>query len=79
MQTIEERIKPIFAEQFFVPVTEIDLAANIAERYSSDSLDLVELTMTIEDEFELEIPNETMWEFKTGQQVIDYVRANVKV
>lgn len=75
MSTIEERIKPIFAEQFCVPVTEIDLAANIAERYSSDSLDLVELTMAIEDEFELEVPDETMWEFKTGQQVVDYVRA----
>lgn len=77
MTTIEERIKPIIAEQFCVAVTEIDLAANIAERYSSDSLDLVELTMAIEDEFGLEVPDETMWEFKTGQQVVDYVRAKV--
>lgn len=60
MSTIEERIKPIFAEQFCVAVTEIDL---------------VELTMAVEDEFGLEIPDETMWEFKTGQQVVDYVRA----
>lgn len=79
MATIEERIKSIIAEQFFVPVDEVDLSADLDEKYQSDSLDRLELTMMVEDEFGLEVPDETMWEFKTGQQVIDYVRANVKV
>jgi acyl carrier protein len=78
MQTIEERIKPIIAEQFCVPVDEVDLSANLVEKYTSDSLDLVELTIQVEDEFGMEVPDETMWGFSTGQQIIDYVRANVK-
>ena len=77
MAAIEERIKPIIAEQFCIPVEEVDLSANIAERYSSDSLDLVELTMAVEDEFEFEIDYETMWSIKTGQQIVDIVRAKV--
>lgn len=77
MATIEERIKPIIAEQFCVPAEEVDLSANIAEQYSSDSLDLVELTMMVEDEFGIEIDDETMWSVKTGQQIVDIVRAKV--
>jgi acyl carrier protein len=77
MPTIEERIKPILAAQFCKEIDEIDLSANIAEKYESDSLDLVEVTMTVEDEFGIEIPDDDMFAVKTGQQLIDLVRAKV--
>lgn len=75
MSTITERVIGILAEQFCKNASEIDLSANLGQAHESDSLDLVELTMAVEDEFGLEIPDETMWEFKTGQQVVDYVQA----
>ena len=78
MQTnIEERVRTILAEQFCVEAGEIDLAANLEDAYTSDSLDLLEVTMTVEDEFGIEIPDETMWAMKTGQQIVDYVTAAV--
>lgn len=75
MSTIEERIKPILAEQFCCEANEIDLSADLAEKYGADSLDQVELVMTVEDEFEIEIPDDDMFAIKTGQQLIDLVRA----
>lgn len=77
MNNIEQRVSAILAEQFCRAVTEIDLSADLVQTYESDSLDLVELTMAAEDEFGLEIPDETMWEFKTGQQVVDYLKSKV--
>lgn len=77
MPTIEERIKPILAAQFCKEIDEIDLSANIAEKYESDSLDLVEVTMTVEDEFGIEIDDEKMDAVETGQHFVDIVRAKV--
>lgn len=77
MATITERVIGILAEQFCRNVNEIDLSADFGQMYESDSLDLLELTMCVEDEFGIEIDDETMWSVKTGQQIVDIVRAKV--
>jgi len=75
--SIEERVKKILAEQFCWPVDEVDLAVDLAEAYGCDSLDVLEVTMTVEDEFSIEIPDDDMWAMKTGQKIVDYVSAKV--
>jgi acyl carrier protein len=69
--SIEERVKEILSSQFCVTVGEIDLTANLAERYGGDSLDQVEIVMCAEDEFGIEIPDDEMFSITTGQQLID--------
>ena len=75
MATITERVIGILAEHFCRSVNEIDLSADLSQAYESDSLDLLELTMCVEDEFGIEIDDETMRSVKTGQQIVDIVRA----
>lgn len=53
------------------------MAANMEAAYQCDSLDVLEVTMCVEDEFGIEIPDEPMWAMKTGQQIVDYVTAKV--
>lgn len=78
MQTnIEERVKKILAEQFCRDVTDIDLSADLEQQYDGDSLDQVEIVITAEDEFGLEIPDEEMFAIVTGQQLVDAVAKRV--
>ncbi|HEX7909930.1 MAG TPA: acyl carrier protein [Paraburkholderia sp.] len=75
-ETIADRVRKILAEQFCRD--DIDLSANIFDAYDCDSLDVVELTMAIEDDFGFEVPDEEMYKFEVGQGIADYVTANIK-
>lgn len=79
--SIEDRIKKILTEQFIVESREPPTIRNdehIGHDLGFDSLDIVEITMGVEDEFGFEIDDETMFAFDTVQSVIDCVTANVK-
>lgn len=75
--SIEDRVRKILADQFCVVASEIDLTANLAEKYKGDSLDQVEIVLIAEHEFGVEIPDEKMFAVKTGQQLVDAVTAEV--
>jgi acyl carrier protein len=75
--SIEDRVKTILADQFCVVASEIDLAADLADKYKGDSLDQVEIVMTAEDEFGVEVPDEVMFSITTGQQLVDAITKQV--
>jgi acyl carrier protein len=82
MQTsIEERVKKILAEQFAVnmdTVVETKGADHLVNDLRFDDLDIVEITMGVEDEFGIYIDDDEMAAFTTVQSIIDHVTANVK-
>jgi len=55
-----------------------DFLQCFVDDFGADSLDTVELVMALEDEFEMEIPDEQAEKITTVQQAIDYASANVK-
>jgi len=78
MSDIEQRVKKIVAEQLGVPEADIKIESSFVDDLGADSLDTVELVMALEDEFEMEIPDEQAEKITTVQQAIDYATANVK-
>ncbi|MGL4767592.1 MAG: acyl carrier protein [Formosimonas sp.] len=78
MESIEQRVRKIVAEQLGVNEADIKNEASFTADLGADSLDTVELVMALEDEFECEIPDEAAEKITTVQQAIDYVTANVK-
>ena len=58
MSDIEQRVKKIVAEQLGVAEDEIKLESSFVDDLGADSLDTVELVIALEDEFEIEIPDE---------------------
>jgi acyl carrier protein len=76
--TIEERVAKIIAEQLGVSVAEVKPESNFVDDLGADSLDVVELTMATEDEFDLVILDEDAEKFTTAQTIIDYVTANIR-
>lgn len=79
MATTEEKIRGIICDQLQVDDDEVTPGASLRDDLDADSLDLVELCMQFEEEFDLpEIPNEDADKIKTVQDVYDYIAKRVK-
>lgn len=79
MPTIEERLKKIVVDQLGVEADEVVPSANFIDDLGADSLDLVELIMSLEEEFsnpshKVEIPDEDAEKIITVQDAIDYLK-----
>ena len=73
---IFEKLKDIIAEQLSVEADEVNLDANIQDDLGADSLDVVDLITTIEDEFDISIPDEAVEEIKTVGDIVNYIEKN---
>ena len=71
---IEKKIKSIIAEQLSISEDEVSSEASFIDDLGADSLDIVELVMAMEEEFEMEIPDEDAEKLLSVQDVIDYVK-----
>ena len=74
----EQKVKEILAEQLGVDVSKVTLQTNVATDLGADSLDLVEILMSLEDEFGVSIPDEEIAGIKTVKQIVDFINANKK-
>ena len=74
--SIEERGKKIIVEQLGVKEEDVKSEASFVEDLGADSLDTVELVMALEEEFDIEIPDEEAEKITTVQSAIDYVQNN---
>lgn len=73
MSDIEQRVKAAVAEQLGIRVEEIKNEASFMDDLGADSLDLVELVMSFENDFNITIPDEDSSAITTVQSAIDYV------
>ena len=73
-----EKVKAILSQQFDVEEDSITPDTNLSEDLEADSLDVVDLLMSIEDEFEIEVPDEEIENIKTVDQLVKYIEANMK-
>ena len=73
---IFDKVSTALAEQFDVEVDEITMDTNFTEDLQADSLDLDDLVMELEDQFEIEFPEDKIDDFKTVGDVINYIEAN---
>ena len=72
-----EKVKANLSEQFDVEEDTITLETSIADDLGADSLDVVDLLMSIEDEFEFEVPDEEVDNIKTVGELVKYIEDNV--
>lgn len=74
---IYTKVKQIVAEQLSVDESEIKPEASFANDLGADSLDTVELVMALEEEFDIEIPDEAAEGIATVQAAVDYINGKV--
>lgn len=72
-ESVEARVKEIICEQLGVSEEEVIPGASFIEDLGADSLDLVELVMALEEEYEVEISDEDAEKIRTVQDVLNYI------
>lgn len=75
---MQARLKKIVAEQLGVEESKIVPSARFTDDLNADSLDLVEMIMSLEEEFGVEIPDEDAEKILTVQDAMDYIDAHVQ-
>lgn len=71
-----EKIRKIIASELMIEESEITLSSDIKDDLGADSLSLVDLVMALEDEFGLEIPDESLDSVRTVEDVVKYIESN---
>ena len=72
-----EKVKAILSEQYDVEEDSITLDTSVVDDLGADSLDVVDLLMSIEDEFEIEIPDTEIDNIKTVGELVKYIEEHV--
>ena len=75
---IEEKVKNIIVEQLGVEPEQVKPEAQFVNDLGADSLDTVELIMALEEEFDVEIPDEQAEKIKTVGEAIEHIKAKAK-
>ena len=71
-----DKIKEIIVEQLGVEADQVTMEASFIDDLGADSLDIVELIMALEEEFDMEIPDEEAEKISTVGDVINYISSN---
>jgi acyl carrier protein len=74
MEEIQAKVVKIISEQLGKDESEISMSSNFIEDLDADSLDTVELVMALEEEFEVDIPDEAAEKITTVQSAVDYIK-----
>ena len=77
-EVLVQKVKDIIAETLGVKKTEVVPAASFIDDLNADSLDIVELVMAMEEEFEVEIPDEEAEHIKTVQDAVNFINEHKK-
>ncbi len=76
-EEVFEKVKSIIVEQLGVADTSVEMDSSFIDDLGADSLDIVELVMALEEEFDLEIPDADAEKVVTVGDVVDYIKENV--
>lgn len=74
---IFEKVKEIIVEQLGVDEEEVTPTASFVDDLGADSLDIVELVMALEEEFDLDIPDEEAEKITTVSSAVEHIKANL--
>lgn len=75
-QMIEEKVFSIISDQLGVAEDQVKADSKFIEDLGADSLDIVELIMAMEEEFDIEIPDEEAEKIRTVNDVISYIKSH---
>lgn len=73
-----DKIKNLISEQLGIDVEEVTMESSFIDDLGADSLDIVELIMALETEFDLEIPDEEAEKITTVSDVVEYIKAHTE-
>ena len=77
MENLEKKVFELIADELKIDVERIDLKSSFIDDLGADSLAIVSLIMRMEDEFNIEVPEEDAEKMQKVEDVINYIKAHV--
>ena len=74
---IFDEVKEILVEQLGVNEDDVELTSSLVDDLGADSLDAIDIVMSIEDEYSIEVPDETIEQMKTVEDIVNFIENNM--
>ncbi len=75
---IFDEIKEILSEQLSIDQESIELSSNLADDLGADSLDAIDIVMSIEDQYSIEVPDKVIENIKTVEDIVSFVESKTE-
>ena len=73
---IFDEVKEILADQLDINAEDIELSSNLSDDLGADSLDAIDIVMTIEDRYSIEVPDEVIENMETVDDIVSFIEAH---
>lgn len=74
---IFNEVKEILSEQLDIDADRIELASTLSDDLGADSLDAIDVVMTIEDQYSIEVPDDVIETMKTVEDIVNFIETNI--
>ena len=74
---IFDDVKDILVDQLDVNADDIEMSSNLMDDLGADSLDAIDIVMTLEDQYSIEVPDEIIKNMKTVEDIVSYIENNI--
>ena len=74
---IFDEVKEILADMLEVNADEIELTSSLTDDLGADSLDAIDIVMSVEDQYGIEVPDETIKSMKTVEDIVSFIENNI--
>jgi len=75
---IFDEVKEILVDQLDVNADDIELTSSLSDDLGADSLDAIDIVMTVEDQYSIEVPDEIIKNMKTVEDIVSYIENNIE-
>lgn len=74
---IFDEVKEILVEQLGINEDDVELTSSLVDDLGADSLDAIDIVMSIEDEYSIEVPDEAIEQMKTVEDIVNFIENNI--
>ena len=74
---IFEDVREILADQLDINVDDIEITSNLTDDLGADSLDAIDIVMSVEDQYSIEVPDEVIKSIKTVEDIVSFIESNI--
>lgn len=72
-----DEVKEILADQLDIKIDDITMDSRLSDDLGADSLDAIDIVMTIEDQYSIEVPDENIEGMKTVEDIVNFIESNI--